>query len=59
MAIALWSILPKLPQMFIYISYNGYLLTIILNIDSTVWKIKYGIKQTQKFTGQLIEYDTI
>ena len=31
---------------------NDYLLIIILNIDSTVWKIEGGNKQIQKFTRQ-------
>ena len=31
----------------IFITYNAYLLIIILNIDSAVWKIEDGKKKTE------------
>ena len=45
-------------QLF-FIAYNQYLLIIIMEFDSTVWKIEDRRIQIQEFTGKIIGYDNI
>ena len=40
-ALELWSMISKLLQL-IFITYNGYLLIITMNIDLIIWKIEDG-----------------